>query len=68
MSARDELHKLIDELDDIDAEEVLAHLQRLLSDGDTLSDEALEQIRRGEEEIARGEYVTLDELRRPVPA
>jgi hypothetical protein len=66
MTAKEELHKLIDELDDIDAAEVLAQVRRLLSDGDTLSDEALEQVRQGEEAIARGEYVTLEELRRSV--
>ncbi len=66
MTVKDELHQLIDELDDIDAAEVLAQVRWLLSDGDKLSDEALEQVRRGEEAIARGEYVTLDELRRSV--
>ena len=35
----------------------------LESDAETLSDEDLERIRRGEEQIARGEYVTLKELR-----
>jgi hypothetical protein len=66
MTAKEDLHKLIDELDDIDAAEVLAQVRWLLSDGESLSDQALEQVRRGEEVIARGEYVTLDELKRPV--
>jgi hypothetical protein len=66
MTAKEELHKLVDELDEIDAAEVLAHVRWLLSDGEALSNEALEQVRHGEEEIARGEYVTLDELKRPV--
>ena len=68
MSAREELHELIDELDEIDAAAVLDHLRWLLSDGEALSPEALAKVRRGEEEIARGEYVTLDELRRAVRA
>jgi hypothetical protein len=66
MTVKEELHKLIDALDDIEAAEVLAQMRWLLSDGDTLSDEALEQVGRGEEEIARGEYVTLNELRSSV--
>ena len=68
MTEREELHKLIDELDDIDAAEALDYLRWLLSEGDTLSPEELEMVRRGEEEIARGEYVTLAELRRGVLA
>ena len=67
MSAKEELQRLVDELNDIDAAEVLAHVQRLLSDRETLSDDALDQVRRGEEQIARGDYVTLDRLRHPVP-
>jgi hypothetical protein len=46
MTVKEELHKLIDALDDIEAAEVLAQMRWLLSDGDTLSDEALE-LRRG---------------------
>ncbi len=68
MTAKEELHKLIDELDDIDAAEVLAQVHWLLSDGDTLSPEELEMVRQGEEQVARGEYVTLAELRHGVPA
>jgi hypothetical protein len=68
MTAKEELHKLVDALDDIDAAEVLAHVRWLLSDGDTLSPEELEMVCKGEEQVSRGEYVTLAELRHGVPA
>lgn len=64
MTVKEALHRLIDELDEIDAEEALDYLQWLLSDSDTLTEEELALERQGEEEIARGEYITLDELQR----
>ena len=67
MTAKEELHKLIDDLDDVDVAEVLAQVRWLLSDGDMLSPEELEMVREGEEQVARGEYVTLAELRHGVP-
>jgi hypothetical protein len=64
VTVKDELHSLVDSLDDLDAEEALDYLRWLASDSETLSPEDMEEVRRGEEEIARGEYLTLPELRR----
>ncbi|HZR97472.1 MAG TPA: hypothetical protein VFE37_02125 [Chloroflexota bacterium] len=64
MGVKEELHALVDTLDDEDAGEALDYLRWLASDSETLSEEDMEEVRRGEEEIARGEYLTLAELRR----
>ena len=37
----------------------LEYVRWLASEGETLSEEELAVVRRGEDEIARGEYVTL---------
>jgi hypothetical protein len=68
MTAKEELRKLVDELDDIDAAEVLAHVRWLPSDGEALSEETLEAVKGGEEDVSRGEYVTLEALKRPIVA
>ena len=68
MAAKEQLHELVDQLP---AEEVHA-AQRYLEflrdskgefDDEPLSADALEAIRAGQAEIARGESVTLDELK-----
>ena len=64
MTAKEELHALVDGLADEDAAEALDYLRWLQAPGDTLSEEELGQVREGEAEIARGEYVTLADLTR----
>ena len=64
MAVRDELHHLVDQLPDGDAAEALDYVRWLSSDGETLSSDELDAVRTGEEQIVRGEYVTLDELAR----
>jgi hypothetical protein len=65
VSINQDIHSLIDQLDAKQTAEVLDYITWLLSDEDTLTDEELEQVRLGEDEISRGEYVTLnDYLRR----
>ncbi|HET8523411.1 MAG TPA: hypothetical protein VFL82_09265 [Thermomicrobiales bacterium] len=63
-TAKDELHHLVDQLEDVDVNEALDYLHWLLSEEDELSPEEIGHVQRGEEEIARGEFVTLQELRR----
>jgi hypothetical protein len=64
MTAREELHRLVDQL----AESDLAAARRLLIslaievDEDTFSPEEVGEIEEGAEQIRRGEYVTLDAL------
>lgn len=64
MTVKEELHQLVDRLDTEDAGEALDYLQWLLSESETLTDEELALEREGAAEIARGDYVTLDALRR----
>jgi len=62
MSMKQELHRLVDLLDDGDEESAREYLQWLLDDEDALTDEEANSVKEGEAEIARGEYITLDEL------
>ncbi|HUG15257.1 MAG TPA: hypothetical protein VMM78_09585 [Thermomicrobiales bacterium] len=64
MSAREELHLLIDHLPVDELEDVLDYVQWLASDHDTLTDEELEASRLGEEQIAQGQFVRLSDVRR----
>lgn len=62
MTVKEELHALVDRLADTDASEALDYLRWLQVPTDTLSAEELSLVQKGEEEIARGEYVTLADL------
>ncbi len=64
MTVKEEIHALVDELPEDAAAEVLDYLHWLTAETETLSEEELARVQRGEEQIARGEYVTLEELRR----
>lgn len=64
MTTREELHRLIDLLDEAKAQEALEYLSWLLEESEVLTEAELARIRAGEEEIARGESVSWDELRR----
>lgn len=62
---KEELRRLIDQLSDREAFDVLDHVQWLLSDEEeTLTEEELAQVEQDFEAIRRGEYVTLDEIKR----
>lgn len=61
---RAELHRLIDALDHGSLRDALEHVQWLLAECDSLTDEEVKEVLAGEEEIRRGDYVTLDELKR----
>lgn len=64
LCSREQLLNEIDALTETEACEVLEYLDWITSDApEELSAEELEDVRRGQEEIARGEYVTLEELR-----
>ncbi|HZR97468.1 MAG TPA: hypothetical protein VFE37_02105 [Chloroflexota bacterium] len=64
MSVKDEIHTLVEQLTDDAAADVLDYLHWLTTDIETLSEEQLARVQRGEAQIARGEYITLAELRR----
>ena len=61
---KEELHRLVDQLSEREAFDALDHVRWLLRDEDELTDEEWEAVREGEAEIARGEYVTLEEIER----
>jgi hypothetical protein len=64
ITTRDELHHLVDALNDAAADELLEYAHWLLEPTDTATPEELARIETGKAELARGEYVTLEELRR----
>jgi len=59
MNVKAAMHTLVGHLP---AAGVLEYLQWLTSDVETLSPEQLARVRHGEEQIARGEHVTLAEV------
>ena len=64
-TARDELLQLVRSLEEDSAEDVLDYVRWLLSEEDEpLTPEERTEIERAEAEIARGEYVTLDQAER----
>jgi len=64
VTTREELHRLIDTLDEPKACEVLEYIHWLMEESDTLTEEELAQVLEAEERIERGEYITLDQLER----
>jgi predicted transcriptional regulator len=66
MASREELHRLVDEIAESQMETARKILEKLPVDvdDDPLSPEELAEIEEGAAQIARGEYVTLDELAR----
>ena len=65
MTVRDDLHHLVDQLDDEAADELLQYARWLAAEEDEpLSDEELARVEDGEAELRRGESVSLEELKR----
>jgi hypothetical protein len=71
MTTKEELHRLIEELDEQTAYEVLDYINHLLEDNDVLTDEdlvlteeELAQVREARARMDRGEYITLEQLER----
>ena len=64
MTTKESLHELVDALPDEQTDEALEYLYWLLAESDTLTEDELKVMGIGEAELARGEYVTLDEIKR----
>ena len=63
MTTKDDLHQLVDQLDEAAADELLEYAQWLTGDEDEpLTDEERARVEAGEAEIRRGDYVTLADL------
>lgn len=63
-SAKDELRRLVDRLDEENAREALDYLRWSTEPTESLTDEEISRVHAGADEIARGDYTTLEELRR----
>ncbi|MCI0437554.1 MAG: hypothetical protein L0177_00285 [Chloroflexi bacterium] len=63
MTIKEELHRLIDGLDETEASEVLDYLRWLSEPEEELTPEELESLLEGEAQIERGEYATLESSR-----
>ncbi len=65
MTTKDDLHHLVDQLDEAAADELLEYAQWLAAEEDEpLGDEGLARVETGEAEIRHGDYVTLEDLKR----
>ena len=64
MTVREELHRLVDALDEATTGDALEYLNWLLCESETLTEEELTGVRAGEAEIAHGQTVSWDKLRR----
>lgn len=62
-TAKQALHEMIEAMSEKEAEDLLDYLN-LLADPDELTEEELRDIEVARQEIARGEYVTLEEFRK----
>ncbi len=64
MTVKDDLHQLVDKLDEAAADELLEYAQWLATKEDEpLTDEELARVEAGEADIRRGEFVRLEDLR-----
>lgn len=66
MSVKEKLHRLIEELPESRWEEARQYLENLLSgpDDDPLTPEELAEIEEARQEIRRGEFYTLEQIKR----
>lgn len=64
MTTKEELRQIVDTLSDEAAAELLEYAHWLRQEHETLTDEELARVKRGEEQVQRGETVAWDEVRR----
>jgi len=62
-NSREQLNQLLRSLVDEDLEEVLSFVKVLLSEPDELTEKEWREVKRGEEEIRRGEWVRWEDLK-----
>ena len=61
---REELHQLLGSLPEEELSQVRDFLKVLLEEPDDLTEEERQEVREGEDEIRRGEWVWWEEVRR----
>jgi hypothetical protein len=64
MTTKDQIHVLVESLPDEAADDALDYLRWLAAESDTLTDDELSAVQQDEGEIARGETVSLSDLKR----
>jgi hypothetical protein len=64
MTTKEELRELVSTLSDELAADLLEYARWLLEESETLTPKELARVRQGEEQLRRGEYVTLEALKR----
>jgi len=64
VTIKERIHELTEQMTDEDAAEALDYMEWLLSDEEVLTPEELDAVDRGMAQIQRGEYVTLEEVKR----
>ena len=65
MTTKDDLHHLVDQLDEGAADELLEYARWLAAEEDEpLTEEELARVEAGEAEIRRGDFVTLEDVKR----
>lgn len=65
MTVKDDLHHLVDELGEAEADELLEYARWLLAEeDDALDEEELARVEAGEAEIRDGDSVRLDDIKR----
>ena len=65
-ASREELHRIIDKLRERDIESLLHLLSRIISsyNEDELTEEELKKIEKIEAQMAKGEYIDLNDLKK----
>ena len=63
-TAREELHRVIDKLQDKDVESLLHLLRRIIPEGDELTPDEVRKIEKAKVQMAKGEYVELESLKK----
>lgn len=66
MTIKERLHDLVERLDEAEADELLDYAGWLAQDADTLTDDELARAQLGQDAIARGDYVTLNDPRQQI--
>lgn len=64
MSSKEELRRLIEDMDDRSVDDVADYVRWLRQDSDTLRPDEWQRVQHGERELAQGKRVTLKEWRR----
>lgn len=63
-TTRDEIYELLESLPDENLEDVRNFVMVLLSEPDNLTEDEWQEVRKGEEEVRQGKWVTWEDIKR----